>query len=150
MERIKRWKKKILDSCRNHGGYSRSRVGYWLVVIATCCVTLGCAHLKTGLATAAIVSATTALVPGAIVVPAVLGGVTAATVSALTAGSSAKGSSIKVTADTVVQEAPANFWTLLGQLVEMGGWALILIVLVPMVFSWLLPGPIQFKKKNGS
>ena len=150
MERIKRWKKKILDSCRNHCGSSRSRVGYWLVVIATCCVTLGCAHLKTGLATAAIVSATTALVPGAIVVPAVLGGVTAATVSALTAGSSAKGSSIKVTADTVVQEAPANFWTLLGQLVEMGGWALILIVLVPMVFSWLLPGPIQFKKKNGS
>jgi hypothetical protein len=55
-----------------------------------------------------------------------------------------------VNADTVVQEAPANFWTLLGQLIEMGGWALILIVVVPMVFSWLMPGPIQFKKKNGS
>ena len=46
--------------------------------------------------------------------------------------------------------APDNFWSLLGSLIEMGGWALILIVLVPMVFSWLMPGPVQFKKKNGS
>jgi len=46
--------------------------------------------------------------------------------------------------------APDNFWSLLGSLVEMGGWALILIVVVPMLFSWLLPGPIQFKKKNGN
>ena len=46
--------------------------------------------------------------------------------------------------------APDNFWSLLGSLIEMGGWALILIVIVPMVFSWLMPGPIQFKKKNGS
>ena len=48
--------------------------------------------------------------------------------------------------------APDNFWSLLGTLIEMGGWALILIVVVPMLFSWLMPGPIQFKgkKKNGS
>jgi len=47
--------------------------------------------------------------------------------------------------------APDNFWTLLGSLVEMGGWILILIIIIPMIFSWLLPGPIQFKKsgKNG-
>jgi len=44
--------------------------------------------------------------------------------------------------------APDNFWSLLGSLVEMGGWALILIVLVPMIFSWLMPGPIQFKKRG--
>ena len=44
--------------------------------------------------------------------------------------------------------APDNFWSLLGSLVEMGGWALILIVIVPMVFSWLMPGPIQFKKRG--
>ena len=55
---------------------------------------------------------------------------------------------LAVTAETVVQEAPANFWSLLGELVSMGGWALILIVLVPMVFSWLMPGPIQFKGKK--
>jgi hypothetical protein len=47
--------------------------------------------------------------------------------------------------------APDNFWSLLGSLVEMGGWVLILIIIIPMIFSWLLPGPIQFKKsgKNG-
>ena len=44
--------------------------------------------------------------------------------------------------------APDNFWTLLGTLIEMGGWALLLIVLIPMFFSWLLPGPIKFKGKE--
>ena len=149
MERTKRRKKKVLGSRRNYSSRSRRWMGYGLVVLATCSLT-GCQHLKTGLATSAIVGATTALVPAAIVAPAVLGGVTAATVSALTAEPRIKGEPINVNADTVVQEAPANFWTLLGQLIEMGGWALILIVIVPMVFSWLMPGPIQFKKKNGS
>ena len=68
--------------------------------------------------------------------------------SAMTAELSAKGQPISVTADTVVQAAPDNFWTLLGELVSMGGWALLLIVLVPMVFSWLMPGPVQFKAKK--
>ena len=147
MERI--IKEKEIFSARGRArSYSRSRLGYWLVVLATACSLVGCSHLKTGLATSAIVGATTALVPAAIVAPAVLGGVTAATVSAITAESRTKGEPINVTADTVVQEAPANFWTLLGQLIEMGGWALILIVIVPMVFSWLMPGPIQFKGKK--
>ncbi len=44
--------------------------------------------------------------------------------------------------------APDNFWTLLGNLIEMGGWALILIVIIPMIFSWLLPGPIKFKGRD--
>ena len=151
MERIKRRKEEVFYSCWGHRSIGSRRLGYWLVVIATCCITLGCSHLKTGLATSAIVGATTALVPAAIVAPAVLGGVTAATVSAITAESRSKGEPINMTADTVIQEAPANFWTLLGQLIEMGGWALILIVVVPMIFSWLMPGPIQFKgRKNGS
>ena len=150
MERIRK-AKEILGMRRCTSSHRRGWLGVWLVVIATCSL-VGCSHLKTGLATSAIVGATTALVPAAIVAPAVLGGVTAATVSALTAGSRTKGEPINVTADTVIQEVPANFWTLLGQLIEMGGWALILIIVVPMVFSWLMPGPIQFKgkKKNGS
>ena len=44
--------------------------------------------------------------------------------------------------------APDNFWSLLGTLIEMGGWALLLIGVVPMLFSWLMPGPIQFKKRG--
>ena len=149
MERFKRWKKEVFYCSWSYRSSGSRRLVYWLVVIATCCITLGCSHLKTGLATSAIVGATTALVPAAIVAPAVLGGVTAATVSAITAESRTKGEPINMTADTVIQEAPANFWTLLGQLIEMGGWALILIVIVPMIFSWLMPGPIQFKGKKG-
>ena len=150
MERIRK-AKEILGMRRCTSSHRRGWLGVWLVVIATCSIA-GCSHLKTGLATSAIVGAATALVPAAIVAPAVLGGVTAATVSAITAESRTKGEPINVNADTVIQEAPANFWTLLGQLIEMGGWALILIIVVPMVFSWLMPGPIQFKgkKKNGS
>ena len=44
--------------------------------------------------------------------------------------------------------APDNFWTLLGSLVEMGGWLLILVVVAPMVLGWLLPGPLERAKKK--
>ena len=44
--------------------------------------------------------------------------------------------------------APDNFWTLLGDLVSMGGWLLILVVMVPMVLGWILPGPLERKKKQ--
>jgi len=150
MERVKRWKEKILGSGRSHSNHSNRRLGYWLVVIATASSLVGCQYLKTGLATSAIVGATTALVPGAIVAPAVLGGVTAATVSALTAAPTAQASEIN--ADTVIQEAPANFFDLLGSLVEMGGWLLVLIFVVPMLLGWLLPGPLTThgKKKKKS
>tara|TARA_R110002167_G_C12189612_1_gene605508 strand:- start:82 stop:390 length:309 start_codon:yes stop_codon:yes gene_type:complete len=82
---------------------------------------------------------------------AVLGGVTAATVSAITAVPQAQASEIN--ADTVVQEAPANFWDLLGSLVEMGGWLLVLIFVVPMLLGWILPGPLTThgkKRKSGN
>ena len=78
----------------------------------------------------------------------VIGGTTAVIASAMTAERSVKGEPISVTADTVVQAASDNFWTLLGKLVSVGGWALLLIVLVPMLFSWLMPGPVQFKTKK--
>ena len=111
----------------------------------------GCSSLKsslmTGAATSAVVGATSVL-PGGVLVPSIAGGVTAATAAALSAESPVKGEPISVTADTVVNKAPDNFWTLLGKLISMGGWALILIVIVPMLFSWLLPGPIQFKGKK--
>ena len=150
MERVISRKKEVLGSCRSSRSYRRSWLGVWLVVIATASSLVGCQYLKTGLATSAIVGATTALVPGAIVAPAVLGGVTAATVSALTAVPTAQASEIN--ADTVIQEAPANFFDLLGSLVEMGGWLLVLIFVVPMLLGWLLPGPLTThgKKKKKS
>ena len=103
--------------------------------------------LITGAATSAVVGVTSVL-PGGVIVPTVAAGLTAATASALTAEKSVKGEPISVIADTVVNKAPDNFWTLFGKLISMGGWALILIVIVPMLFSWLMPGPIQFKGKK--
>ena len=78
----------------------------------------------------------------------VIGGTTAVIASAMTAGHHDDSEPIAVTAETVVQAAPDNFWTLLGELVSVGGWALLLVVLVPMLFSWLMPGPVQFKAKK--
>ena len=49
---------------------------------------------------------------------------------------------------TAASCAPDNFWTLLGDLVSMGGWLLILIIVVPMVLGWLLPGPLERAKKK--
>ena len=103
--------------------------------------------LTTGALTSGSVIAASALTSSAIV-PAVVGGGTAVIASAFGAGHHDDPEPIAVTAETVVQAAPDNFWTLLGNLISVGGWALLLIVLVPMVFSWLMPGPVQFKGKK--
>ena len=104
--------------------------------------------LMTGAATATLVGATSALSGGAIVPTAVVGGVTGATVSALSAEPSVQGEPIAVTAETVVNKAPDNFFTLLGKLVGMGGWLLGLVLLLPMVIGWIIPGPLQKAKKK--
>ena len=49
---------------------------------------------------------------------------------------------------TAANCAPDNFWTLLGGIVEIGGIYLIAIVLIPMIAVWLLPGPLERKKKK--
>jgi len=54
----------------------------------------------------------------------------------------------EIIADTVVNQAPDNFFTLIQKLTEMGGWLLILIFVVPMVIGWVLPGPLERKKKK--
>ena len=147
MERAKWWKEKILRGFGYHNSGGRSRVGYWLVVLATACCIAGCTPLKKAgivglaggsgaLAGGLVSSGILAPVAGAVVTSAV-----ADVVTEVTIGKGGKG--------TMSSCAPDNFWTLLGSLIEMGGWALILIVVVPMLFSWLMPGPIQFKgRKN--
>ena len=44
--------------------------------------------------------------------------------------------------------APDNFWSLLGSMAEMGGWLLILVVIIPMVLGWFLPGPVKMKGRE--
>ena len=146
MERLKCWKEKVLGSRGHHGNHSSGRLGYWLVVIAGSACLVGCTTLKKmsivslsagggalvgGLASTGIL----APVAGAVVTSAV-----ADVVTEVAIGKGGKG--------TMSSCAPDNFWSLLGSLIEMGGWALILIVIVPMVFSWLMPGPIKFKGRK--
>ena len=146
MERI-RQAKEVYGMRRRTSSHRLSRLGVWLVVIATAGSLVGCQHLKTGAATMGVVGVSSAL--GVASVPtAVLGGVTAATVSALSAEKSVKSEPISVTADTVVNKAPDNFFTLLGKLVGMGGWLLGLVLLLPMVIGWIIPGPLQKAKKK--
>ena len=145
---------KAVDMGRNSSHHHNRRILWGLILVSTLSIG-GCSlgkiksGLMTGAATTAAVGVASAVMPSAIVIPALTGGATAAVASALTAEPSVRGEPIAVTAETVVQEAPDNFWTLLGKLVKVGGWALGLIILLPMLFSWLMPGPVQFKKKKG-
>ena len=147
MERINCWKKKILGSRRSYSGSSSIRLGHWLVVIATCCIVVGCTTLKkagvTSLATGAAVTVATALSSGA-TVPILAATTTAFVASAVT--------DIAITGNSgrlVMNEcAPDNFWSLIGSIIEMGGWLLILLILVPMILGWILPGPLERKRKG--
>ena len=133
------------------GGVTINRCARYLCLVLFSLSIAGCSlpklksSLITGAATSAVVGVTSVL-PGGVIVPTVAGGLTAATASALTAEKT--GEATNVTAETVVQEAPDNFFTLLQKLIEMGGWLLLLIFIVPMVLGWVLPGPLERKKKK--
>ena len=147
-----RSKIKAVDMGRNSSHHHNRRILWGLILVSTLSIA-GCSlgkiksGLMTGAATGVVVGATSALAPG-VLVPAAAGAGTAAIASALTAPDQIEGQPVEVQAETFVQEAPDNFWTLLGKLVKVGGWALGLIILLPMLFSWLMPGPVQFKKKG--
>ena len=151
MERLRKTKGVLVrgwSACRNRFSKLACLVGLQAICLLTVSVLLiSCTTIKkagvTSLATGAAVTVATALSSGA-TVPILAATTTAFVASAVTDVTISDNS--KVT--SMSNCAPDNFWSLLGSLVEMGGWALILIVLVPMVFSWLLPGPIKFKGKD--
>ena len=128
-------KESVLGSCRRYSNLSYLPLCLWLV---------GCTTLKKAgiISTIAGIGATVGFASSTGAIAPILGATTGAFVGAvatdLTIGSPKE----------QVMTSPDNFWTLLGQLVEVGGWALILIIVIPMIFSWLLPGPIQFKKRK--
>ena len=135
-----------MGSSNTYGRYVRP-----CLILACLLGIVGCSSLKssliTGAATRAVVGVTSVL-PGGVIVPTIAAGLTSATASALTADKSVKGEPISVIADTVVHKSPDNFWTLLGKLASTGGWLLILVFIVPMVLGWILPGPLERKKKK--
>ncbi len=97
----------------------------------------GCAALTKGgiTATAAGIGAgfgaVTGGLPGAVAGGALAGGITG---SALAVG------------DQCVA-APDTIWTVAEKAVELGGIGLIVLLAVPAVLAWLLPGPLERKRK---
>ena len=122
---------------------ARSRRNLWLT-LAGCCFAVGCTTVKkaTVVATGAAIGATAGTVLSGGVLAPIAGAMTSAFVTDVVTEISHK------TAGGNMDCAPDNFWSLLGSLIQMGGWALILIVVAPMVLGWILPGPLEKKKKN--
>ena len=124
------------------------------------CLVALCLTILTGCSTvkkAAIVGASAGL--GATAGSVIAGGAIAPIAGSMIAASAASAvtnttgtdtpQSLEITGDaTIVQEAPSNFFSLLSDLVEVGGWLLILIVVLPMILGWILPGPLEKKKKK--
>ena len=132
----------IFSRCGSYSRYSYLALCLWLV---------GCTTLKK----AAIVGGTTlgvsviaSSVTGGIA-PALLAGSAAAAVTSAIVSIPAKSQPILLqTEQGMIECAPDNFFTLLQKLVEVGGWFLILIFVVPMILGWILPGPLEKKKRN--
>jgi hypothetical protein len=110
---------------------------------------VGCTSLKKAaligggsLGAAAIASIVTSGTAPALLAGAVGASVTSVAVDVMTP--SKKGGAMA----TASSCAPDNFWTALGDLISVSGYGIILVILIPMVFSWLLPGPVKFKGRD--
>ena len=139
----------IVKKLGKRKSYPRSNRWRNLSVCAVPLVLIGCSSLKKAamigggsLGAGAIASIATSGTAPVLLASAV--GASATSVGADIMTPSKKGGSMA----TASSCAPDNFWTLLGDLVSMGGWLLILVVMVPMVLGWILPGPLERKKKQ--
>ena len=116
---------------------------WFAIAISSCAV--GCQALKESTIVA------TGAGTGAVVGTVISGGVGAPILGAMTG---AFATDVMTEVLTTGQEpqtiikAPDNFFTLLGSLAEMGGWLLILIIVIPMVLGWFLPGPTKLNRKK--
>ena len=139
-----RWKSKDRN-CRRFGGI-RNSLRNLGITFAGCLFLVGCGTIKKAgiVATGAAVGATAGTVFSGGAIAPIAGAMTTAFVTDVaTAG---MGSSRTTMANGSC--APDNFWSLLGSMAEMGGWLLILIVIIPMVLGWFLPGPVKMKGRE--
>ena len=127
------------------------------MVLATCCLA-GCTTLKKagvtslGAGGGAIVGRVWSSGAIAPILGATTGAFVTDVVTEVTMTKKASGTVLQ-TEQGMIECAPDNFFTLLGKLVEMGGWLLVLIFVVPMILGWILPGPLTThgkKRKSGN
>ena len=124
----------------------RGRVYRSLCYLGIALGVIGCGTIKKAgvVATGAAVGATAgSVLSGGVVAPIVgsMGGAFVTDVATAAMGSS------RTTMDSG-SCAPDNFWSLLGSMAEMGGWLLILVIVIPMVLGWFLPGPVKMKGRE--
>ena len=131
-------------SCDSNSGGSNSRYYCLLAVLWIG----GCTSLKKAalIGTGSLGAGAIASIATSGTAPVLLAAAGGASVTSVIADvmTPSKGDSMPIAASC----APDNFWTLLGDLVSMGGWFLILVVIIPMVLGWILPGPLERKKKK--
>jgi hypothetical protein len=142
-------KEKVCDSGRSNIGYCNHWLGKWLVVLSTYGILVGCTTIKKAAvtATAAAVGATAGTVLSGGVAAPILGATTTAFAADVVTEITSRPSGFSRGKD-MTDCAGDNFWTLLGQIIEMGGWFLLLLVVAPMILGWILPGPLERKKKQ--
>ncbi len=124
----------------------RGRIYRSLCYLGIALGVIGCGTIKKAgvVATGAAVGATAGSVLSGGVVAPIVGSMGGAFVTDV--ATAAMGSSRTTMAEGSC--APDNFWTLLGSMAEMGGWLLILVVIIPMVLGWFLPGPVKMKGRD--
>ena len=50
---------------------------------------------------------------------------------------------------TIIQEAPTTWLSILQSALEIGGWAVILgLIIVPAILTYLIPGPLKVSRKS--
>ena len=128
---------------------NRSRIGYLIrnlgIALAISASTVGCQSLKES----SVVATGSAI--GAGVGTAISGGVGAPILGAMTGAFVTDVATEVLTTGRETQtiiKAPDNFFTLLDKIVEIGGWTLMLIFVVPIVLGWILPSPTKLNRKN--
>jgi len=151
MEGIRK-EKEVLDLRGRAGSHRSRRLGVWLVVLATCCLA-SCTTLKKAAVTS--LGAGGGAIAGSVLSSGAIAPIAGATAGAFVTDVVTEATMTKKASGTVLQTeqgmiecAPDNFFTLLGKVVEMGGWLLVLIFAVPMILGWILPGPLEKKKKQ--
>ena len=132
-----------MGNSNSSGSSIRAGRSIWLT-IAICCGVIGCTTIKkaTVVATGAAVGATAGTVLSGGVLAPIAGAMTSAFVVDVVTEISYR------TAVSDMDCAPDNIWTIMQSLVEIGGWALLLIFVAPMVIGWILPGPLEKKRKQ--
>ena len=125
------------------GSSIRTGRSIWLT-IALCCGAIGCTTIKKAgvVAAGAAVGATAGIALSGGVIAPIAGAMTTAFVADVVTEMSI------TTTEHSMDCAPDNIWTIMQSLVEIGGWALLLIFVAPMIIGWILPGPLEKKKKS--